>query len=52
VNVLPYHGAGAYKSPRVGKAYRLQKIAPPSPERMEDVAAKFRGHGLNVRIGG
>jgi len=52
VNVLPYHEAGAYKSPRVGKAYRLQKIAPPSPERMEDVAAKFRGHGLNVKIGG
>jgi len=52
VNVLPYHEAGAYKSARAGKAYRLQKIAPPSQERMEDVAAKFRGHGLNVRIGG
>ncbi|MBE3095879.1 MAG: glycyl-radical enzyme activating protein [Planctomycetes bacterium] len=52
VNVLPYHGAGAYKSPRVGRAYRLQEAAPPSPEYMEDVAARFRGHGLSVRIGG
>jgi pyruvate formate lyase activating enzyme len=52
VNVLPYHGAGAYKSPRVGRAYRLQETAPPSPEYMEDVAARFRGHGLSVRIGG
>ena len=52
VNVLPYHGAGAYKAPRVGRAYRLQETAPPSPEYMEDVAARFRGHGLSVRIGG
>jgi len=52
VNVLPYHEAGAYKSVRVGKPYRLEKIAPPSAERMEAVAARFRGFGLNVKVGG
>jgi len=52
VNVLPYHEAGSYKSARVGKPYRLEKIAPPSPEYMADVAARFRGFGLNVKVGG
>ncbi|MCX5653142.1 MAG: glycyl-radical enzyme activating protein [Planctomycetota bacterium] len=52
VNVLPYHEAGAYKSSRVGRPYRLEKIAPPSAERMEAVAARFRGFGLNVKVGG
>jgi pyruvate formate lyase activating enzyme len=52
VNVLPYHEAGAYKSSRVGKPYRLEKIAPPSAEQMEAVAAGFRRFGLNVKVGG
>ena len=52
VNVLPYHEAGSYKSARVGKPYRLEKIAPPSPEFMADVTARFRGFGLNVKVGG
>jgi pyruvate formate lyase activating enzyme len=52
VNVLPYHEAGAYKSARVGKPYRLEKIVPLSPEFMAGVAAKFRGFGLNVKVGG
>jgi pyruvate formate lyase activating enzyme len=52
VNVLPYHEAGAYKSSRVGKPCRMENVVPPSPEYMEDVAAKFRGFGLNVKVGG
>jgi pyruvate formate lyase activating enzyme len=52
VNVLPYHEAGAYKSSRVGKPCRMEKTVPPSPEYMETVAARFRGFGLNVKVGG
>jgi pyruvate formate lyase activating enzyme len=52
VNVLPYHEAGAYKSSRVGKPCRLEKTVPPSAEFMEAVAARFRGFGLNVKVGG
>jgi pyruvate formate lyase activating enzyme len=52
VNLLPYHEAGTHKFPRVGKSYRLEKTAPPSPEHMEEVAAKFRAFGLCVKTGG
>jgi pyruvate formate lyase activating enzyme len=52
VNLLPYHKAGIRKFAQVGKAYRLERLAPPSPQRMEDVAARFRAFGLQVRVGG
>jgi pyruvate formate lyase activating enzyme len=52
VNVLPYHEAGAYKSSRVGAPCRMENVVPPSSEHMEDVAAKFRGFGFNVKVGG
>jgi pyruvate formate lyase activating enzyme len=52
VNLLAYHDAGAYKSMRVGKAYKMGEIEPPSPARMEEVATTFRTRGVNVRKGG
>jgi len=52
VNVLPYHEAGAYKSSRVGKPCRMENVVPPSAEFMKNVAAKFRGFGVNVKVGG
>jgi pyruvate formate lyase activating enzyme len=52
VNLLPYHKAGIRKFAQVGEAYRLERLAPPSAQRMEDVAARFRAFGLQVRVGG
>ncbi|MBM4017818.1 MAG: glycyl-radical enzyme activating protein [Planctomycetes bacterium] len=52
VNLLPYHKTGVHKFRQLGRAYRLERLAPPSPERMEDVAARFRAFGLRVRVGG
>jgi pyruvate formate lyase activating enzyme len=52
VNLLPYHEAGAYKSPRLGKPYRLGVAAPAAPASMNEAAARFRAAGLNVMIGG
>ena len=52
VNLLPYHQTGIHKFRQLGRAYRLERLAPPSPERMEDVAARFRAFGLQVRVGG
>jgi pyruvate formate lyase activating enzyme len=52
VNLLPYHEAGAYKSPRLGKPYRLGVAAPAAPASMDEAAARFRAAGLNVVIGG
>ncbi len=52
VNVLPYHEAGTHKLPRLGRPHRLEDMAPPSAEYVEEVAARFRGFGLTVKIGG
>jgi pyruvate formate lyase activating enzyme len=51
VSLLPYHATGAAKARRVGRDYPLDALAPPSPERLDALAALFRAHGLAVRIG-
>jgi pyruvate formate lyase activating enzyme len=52
VNLLPYHEAGAYKSPRLGRPYRLGKAAPAALASIDEAAARFRAAGLNVVVGG
>jgi pyruvate formate lyase activating enzyme len=52
VDLLPYHGTGAQKFVRTGRAYPLDGLAPPTPEQMEACAAPFRAAGLEVQIGG
>jgi pyruvate formate lyase activating enzyme len=51
VSLLPYHPTGAAKARRLGRDYPLQALAPPSPERLAQLAALFHEHGLAVRIG-
>jgi pyruvate formate lyase activating enzyme len=51
VSLLPYHRTGAAKARRLAREYPLDALAPPPRERLEDLAALFRAHGLAVRIG-
>jgi pyruvate formate lyase activating enzyme len=51
VSLLPYHRTGAAKARRLGRAYPLDTLAPPSRERLDALAGLFREHGLAVRIG-
>jgi pyruvate formate lyase activating enzyme len=51
VSLLPYHRTGAAKARRLGRDYPLDTLAPPSPERLAQLAALFHRHGLAVRIG-
>ena len=51
VSLLPYHRTGAAKSRRLGREYPLDALAPPSPERLAQLATLFHRHGLAVRIG-
>ncbi|MCF1502343.1 pyruvate formate lyase-activating protein [Afifella sp. H1R] len=46
VDVLPYHDLGAYKWPRLDKAYRLAGTQPPKLEETERVRNIFRARGL------
>ncbi|HSL23951.1 MAG TPA: glycyl-radical enzyme activating protein [Vicinamibacterales bacterium] len=52
VNLLPYHATGSGKFRRLGRAYALDRVAPPSPGRMEALAAIFRAQGMDARVGG
>jgi pyruvate formate lyase activating enzyme len=52
VHLLPYHRTGGAKFRRLGRAYALADLRPPSPERMESLAAIFRARGLDARVGG
>ncbi len=51
VSLLRYHRTGAAKARRLGREYPLDALAPPSPARLDALAALFREHGLAVRIG-
>jgi pyruvate formate lyase activating enzyme len=48
VTLLPYHGLGESKYPRIGRSYRLNGKASPSRERMEEIAGWIARHGLTV----
>ena len=52
VDLLPYHASGASKFTRLGKTYALDGVQPPSTERMEEIARRFRAHGIEVTLGG
>ena len=48
VDVLPYHHIGAEKYRRLGRPYSLDGLAPPSAERMTEIAGMLAGFGLAV----
>jgi pyruvate formate lyase activating enzyme len=52
VNLLPYHQTGIHKFARLGQPYRLGDIAPPTPEYLKAVAARFAALGLHAKVGG
>jgi len=52
VNLLPFHRTWHGKLGRLGRAAPGNDTVPPSHQRMEELAAIFRGAGLTTRIGG
>ncbi len=52
VHLLPFHKTGAAKFERIGRAFTLGDVEPPSPARMEAIADLFRLRGIDTRIGG
>jgi pyruvate formate lyase activating enzyme len=52
VSLLPYHATGPAKARRLGRPFPLHCVAPPSPDRLEALAAIFRARDLAVTIGG
>lgn len=52
VELLPYHRYGVATYARLGRAYPLEDIRPPSKNDVQAAAAIFTSHGLAVQIGG
>jgi len=51
MHLLPYHGFGAQKYRQLGREYKLD-IAPPTPERMEEIRQMLSGKGIAIQVGG
>ncbi len=52
IDLLPYHQTGIEKYRRIGKPYRLEELAPPTADRVRQIAQHFEREGFAVRIGG
>lgn len=50
VTLLGYHRLGESKYGRLGRTYRLEGTQPPTRERMERIAARFRAAGLETVV--
>jgi pyruvate formate lyase activating enzyme len=48
VDVLPFHQMGRFKWKALGLEYKLDDVAPPSPEAVERTCASFRAAGLKA----
>jgi pyruvate formate lyase activating enzyme len=48
VDLLPFHQLGRFKWERLGMDYPLRDTQPPTREKIEEVAARFRSAGLKV----
>jgi pyruvate formate lyase activating enzyme len=48
VDVLPFHQMGAHKWERLGLAYTLHDVAPPTTEQVAAAVARFRVRGLRA----
>jgi pyruvate formate lyase activating enzyme len=52
INLLPYHRAGIEKYKSLGKAYKLDRIRPPTSQGIKSVKERMEGFGIRVGIGG
>jgi len=52
LDLLPYHAIGGDKYRRLNRAYRLEGMRAPAPEKIQAIAERFMRDGFVVRIGG
>jgi pyruvate formate lyase activating enzyme len=51
VSVLPYHGLGGSKYPKLGRVYLMEEKAPPDEEGLKKVKETIESFGLEVHVG-
>jgi len=52
VDLLPFHATGIEKYHRLSLTCRMGDLNPPTPEKMQEIAARFSSRGFEIRIGG
>jgi pyruvate formate lyase activating enzyme len=52
LDLLPFHRMGAEKYSRLGISNEAMQFEEPSPQKMDEIAERFRKHGFEVRVGG
>jgi pyruvate formate lyase activating enzyme len=52
INLLPFHRIGSSKYKRFNIPYKLERVKPPSKERMQELKEFFQQTGIKVKIGG
>ena len=52
VDLLPYHALGQSKYRKLGRAYALDGLQPPTSAELDKAAAVLAGVGLDVHVGG
>ena len=52
IDLLPYHQFGSDKYARLHLSCEIKDVDPPTTEQMETIAARLKGDGFHVRIGG
>jgi len=52
VSILPYHKTAADKYKNLGRRYKLERIHPPSAEKMKAIREILETYGLTVKAGG
>lgn len=52
VDLLPFHATGIEKYHRLSLSCRMGDLKPPTPAKMQEIAARFSCRGFEIRIGG
>jgi pyruvate formate lyase activating enzyme len=52
IDLLPYNKLGKGKYEKLNRTNLLMDLEPPSPERLNELAERFKALGLKVKIGG
>lgn len=51
IDLLPYHRIGLEKYRRLGMPYRLEGLAPPAADQVQQIAQQFEREGFTIRVG-
>lgn len=52
IELLPFHNYGMHKYATLGRKYRLEALAPPSTDKLEEYRGIIESYGITCQFGG